>query len=168
MPNREGFVDNPLGMGTGRDREQRLHHRIGNIWGGRIMTEKGTSSSPHSHSSKDSPHIAIPSLQIQVSQDSRNFLQEKNIDDILEQRKWEVRNVGNWLDGEGEEFFRDYNDLPLPPTKGPQLREREPTQHPPLRKPRTSPKSKKRGQNNREKKKEANGVMNNCEMPSKP
>ena len=116
------------------------------------MTEEGTSSSPHFHSSKGSPHIAIPSSQIQVSQDSMNSLQEKNIDDILEQREWEVRNVGNWLDGEGEEFFRLYNDLPLPPTKGPLFREREPAQHPPLRKPPTSPKSKNGSQNNREKK----------------
>ena len=153
--------DSPPGMGTGRDRERLLQPRIGNIWGGRIMTEEDTSFSLHSHSSKGLPHIAIPSPQIQLSQDSRNSLQEKNIDDILEQREWEVRNVGNWLDGKGEEFFRDYNDLPLPPTKGLQLREREPTLHPPLRKPPTSPKSKKGGQNNKKKKKKANGVMNN-------
>ena len=136
-----GFIDNPLGMGTERDRERLLQPRVGNIWGGKIMTEEGTFSSPHSHSSKGSLHIAIPSPQIQISQDSKNSLQEKNIDEILEQREWEVRNVGNWLDGEREEFFRAYNDLPLPPTKGPQLRERELAQHPPLRKPPTSPKS---------------------------
>ena len=88
-------------------------------------------------------------------------MQEKNIDDILEQKEWEVKNVGNWLEEEREEFFRDYNDLPLLSTKGSQLRERESSQHPPLRKPPTSPKSKKGGQNTREKKKEANGVMNN-------
>ena len=129
-----GFVDSPPSMGIGRDKERLLQPRIGNFWKGKIMTEEGTSSSPYSHSSKGSPHIAIPSPQIQVSQDSMNSLQQKNIDDILKQREWEVKNVRNWLDGEGEEFFRDYNDLPLPPTKGPQLREREPAQHPPLRK----------------------------------
>ena len=149
---REAKVDNP-GMGTGSDREHRVHRRIGNIWGGKIMTKKGTSSSLLFHSSKGSGHLAPPFPQIQVSQDSKNSLQEKNIDDILEQREWKVRNVGNWLDGEREEFFRDYNDLPLPPTKEPQLRERKPAQHPPLRKPPTSPKFQKGGQYNREEKK---------------
>ena len=120
MPDRGAKVDSP-GMGTRSDREHMLHRRIGNVWGGKIMTEEGTSSYPLSHSSKDSGHLAPPFLQIQVSQDSRNSLLQKNINDILEQREWEVRNVGNWLDGEGKEFFKDYNDLSLPPTKGPQL-----------------------------------------------
>ena len=80
-------------------------------------------------------------------------MEKKNIDDILEEREWEVRNVGNRLDGEGEEFFRDYNDLPPPPKRGPQLRERELAQHPPFRKPPTSSKPKKGGQSNGEKKK---------------
>ena len=52
----------------------------------------------------------------------------------LEKREWEVRNVRNWLD-DGEEFFRDYNDLSPPPRNGPQLRESKPIQHPPLRRP---------------------------------
>ena len=136
-------------VGTGRNTDILLQSRIG----GTIITEEGTSSSPHSNSSKGSHHTTMPSPHIQGSQDSKNSLQEKNIDEILEEREWEVRNVGNWLDGEGEEFLREYNDLPLPPTKGPQLREREPAHHPPLRKPPTSPKSKKESQNRREKKK---------------
>ena len=150
-----------LGMGTGSSRVHRVHNSAENILGGNIMTEKANSSFPLSHSSKVSSHLPPSFPQIQVSEDSRESLEDKNIDDILEEKEWEVRNVGNWLDGEGEEFFRDYNDLPLPPTKGPQLRVREPAQHPPLRKPPTSPKFQKGGQYNREKKKKANGVMSN-------
>ena len=148
-------------MGTESPIVHRVYNSAGITLGGTIMIEKANSSSPLSHSSKVSSPLAPSSPQIQVSEDSRNSLQDKTIDDILEEKEWEVRNVGDWLDGEGEEFFRDYNDLPLPPTKGPQLRERELVQHPPLRKPPTSPKFQKGGQYNREKKKEANGVMSN-------
>ena len=48
-------------------------------------------------------------------------------------------NEGNRIDGEGEEFFRDYHDFPPPPRKGPQLRKRGPILHPPLRKPPPQP-----------------------------
>ena len=90
-----GSVDSSGCLGTGRNRDRLLQSRIEKTWRGRIITEEGTSSSPHSHSSKGSPHTTMPSPQIQGSQDSKNSLQEKNIDDILEQREWEVKNVGN-------------------------------------------------------------------------
>ena len=35
-----------------------------------------------------------------------------------------MRNEGNWIDEEGEEFLRDYHDVPPPPSIGPQLREK--------------------------------------------
>lgn len=49
----------------------------------------------------------------------------KTMDDIMEERKWKIRHEGNWLDNGGEEFIKDYLDLPLSPQKeGPQLRAR--------------------------------------------
>ena len=60
----------------------------------------------------------------------------KNINDIIEERKWEVRKEGNWSDVEGEEFIREYMDLrPLPPSpsrRSPQLRLRGLALNPPL------------------------------------
>ena len=94
-PNGWGLRGSLTSMGTRRERLRRVHTRIKNICEGRIRGEEGTSSSPHSHSPNSTFHIALTSLQIQVSEDSMNSLQQKNIDDILEERKWEVRNAGN-------------------------------------------------------------------------
>ena len=58
--------------------------------------------------------------------------------------------MGRWR---GEEFLKEYNGLPPSPKKGSQLREREPTLQPPLRKLHPPSPSMQRGQNNNEKKK---------------
>ena len=64
------------------------------------------------------------------------YEQDNNISDIIEQREREVRNQGNWSDVEGEEFLREYMNLPpqLPPPsrRDPHLRPRGPTLNPPL------------------------------------
>ena len=40
--------------------------------------------------------------------------EHNNIEDIIEEREGQIRNEGNWFDDEGEEFVREYMDLPPP------------------------------------------------------
>ena len=35
---------------------------------------------------------------------------------MIEEREWEVRHEGNWMDREGEEFMREYLNIPQPTT----------------------------------------------------
>ena len=79
------------------------------------------------------------------------------MDELLEEREGELRNEGNWLDEEGEDFMRDYLNLlyPPPPTL-PQLRERRQFQHPPIGGPPTTLQPTRRGQNLRSKRSRAN------------
>ena len=69
------------------------------------------------------------------------YEQDNNINDIIEQREWEVRNQGNWSDVEGEEFLREYMNLPPQPPppsrRGSHFRPRGPALNPPL--PKNSP-----------------------------
>ena len=80
-------------------------------------------------------------------------LHGNNIDDILQEKEWHVRNEANWIDEKEEEFLREYNDLPPPPRRRLQLRETEQVLQPPLRKPSLSSPPMQRGQNNNERKK---------------
>ena len=69
--------------------------------------DEETPSPSQSNSSMEIP----TSSHIHVNEDSTNSLQVHNLDDLLEEREYEVRNKGNWIDGEGEEFLRNYHNL---------------------------------------------------------
>ena len=84
---------------------------------------------------------------MEVNGDSRDGFQFCNIDDILEEREGEVRNEANWIDGERKEFLRDYNNIPPPPRRGPQLRERGSALHITLRRSPIPPQPRQGGQN---------------------
>ena len=48
-----------------------------------------------------------------------------NIDDLIQEREWELRHEVNWIDVEGDDFMREYLHLPSPPPpRRPALRER--------------------------------------------
>ena len=40
-----------------------------------------------------------------MSEDSMDSFHGNNIDDLLEEREWKMRNQANWVRGEGEEFL---------------------------------------------------------------
>ena len=114
---------------------RRVSEEFPQDFGEKIEYEQWTSFFFQSHSSMSLPHATPTSRQPQVSEDSRNYLVMNNIEDILEKKRWEVRNEGNLIDGEREEILRDYNELLPPPKKASQLGEKGPSLHPPLRRP---------------------------------
>ena len=59
-----------------------------------------------------------------------------NMDDLIQEREWELRHEVNWIDVEGDDFMREYLHLPSPPLpRRPALRERAAVDIPPLSRP---------------------------------
>ena len=103
-----------------------------------------TISSPESPSCPSlqatSPTVSTPPSQIQHMRGS--------IDDIIQERKWELRHEGNWIDVEGDDFIREYLHLPSPPSpRRLALREKAVADIPPLSRPLSPPQDTQRAQN---------------------
>ena len=71
-----------------------------------------------------------------------------NINEELEKRECEVRNEGNWIDGDGEELLIDYHSFPKqPPRKGYHLKKKGANSNLLLSSPSSPPQAFQRGQN---------------------
>ena len=71
------------------------------------------------------------------------------MDDLIQEREWEVRHEVNWIDVEGDDFMSEYLYLPSPPPppRRPALRERVAADNPPLSRPPSPPQGTQRLQN---------------------
>ena len=71
-----------------------------------------------------------------------------NMDNLIQERKWELRHEVNWIDVEGDDFMREYLYLPSPPPpRRPALREKVAADIPLLSRPPSPPQRTQRPQN---------------------
>ena len=126
---------------------------------GRSFDSKDYMPSSPSQSSSTclSPPLGTKSTQSTEHSQRKRQSPIQNMDDLLEKRERKFRNEGNWIDEEGEDFMRDYLNLPSPlsPTL-PQLRERRELQLLPIGGPPSALQPTRRDQNSWGKRSRAN------------